>query len=180
MMSSQGSDFVPDPISTLLLAMQRIWYDRPQRSLEHLLHLIGSTSYHFLDALATLCASTPNCAAAATVMGSEDDRSRLYISAQPTASPELQALVHKLLDLVQSLPNTPSTVLDVPKNGFDVERLKSLQLDVATPDHQVVIAVFRACYTKFGESVTGEGGCRDLLTALPKPSGKRVRSRGEL
>ena len=178
-MSSQDS-FVPDPISTLLLAMQRIWYDRPQRSPEHLLHLIGSTSYHFLDALATLCAFTPDCAAAATVMGSEDDRSRLYISAQPTASPELQALVHKLLDLMQSLPNTPSTVLDVPRSGFNVEKLKSMSLDAATPDHQIIIAVFRACYAKFGESVTGEGGCRDILAALPKPSGKRARSRGEV
>ena len=176
-MSSQDT-FVPDPISTLLLAMQRIWYDRPQRSLEHLLHLIGSTSYHFLDALATLCAFTPDCSAAATVMGSEDDRIRLYISAQPTAPPELQALAQKLLDLMQPYASKSSTVLD-RKGGFGIETLKSMSLDTTTPDHQVIIAVFRACHTKFGESITGEGGCRDLLAALQKPS-KQAWSRGEL
>ncbi|KAI1791685.1 hypothetical protein LXA43DRAFT_390195 [Ganoderma leucocontextum] len=175
-MSSQDS-FVPDPIPTLLLAMQKIWHYRPERSLDNLLHLIGSKSYRFLDAIATLCTFTPECDAAAAMMGSEKDRGQLCISVRPAASPELQVLVQKLLPLVQSLPNTPSTLLDVSKAGFDISKmLKSL--DTATPDHQIIIAVFRACYPKFCASVTAKGGCPDLLAALPKHG--QTGFRGEL
>ncbi len=39
---------------------------------------------------------------------------------------------------------------------------------MATADHQVIITVYRACHAKFCASVTGEGGCRPLLEALPK------------
>ena len=178
-MSSQDS-FVPDPISTLLLAMERIWYSCPQKSLQHLLHLIDSTSYRFLDALATLCTFAPQCDAAAAVVGSEEGCAHLYISATPAASPELHALVRGLLPRVQALPGTPSTVLDVSKRGFDSRMLESLKPLTATPDHQIVVTVFRACHAKFRASVTGEGGCRALLAALRKQAKSEPKSRGEL
>ncbi|KAI1795144.1 hypothetical protein LXA43DRAFT_66191 [Ganoderma leucocontextum] len=161
-MSTPGS-LAPDPISTLLVAMESIWRDSPQKPLEHVSHVIGSRFYGFLDALATLCAFAPQCDAAAAVMGCERNDGRLYISVKPVASPELRVLVQELLDLVKSLPDTtPSTVLGVSE-GFDVETFKSL--DMATPDHQIIISIYRACHAKFRVCATR---CRALLTDLPK------------
>ena len=170
----------PDPIPTLLLAMERIWYSSPQKSLQHLLNLIKSTTYRFLDALATLCTFAPLCDAAAVVVGSEQGCAHLYISAQPAISPELQTLIRELLPHVQSLPGTPLTMLDVSKGGFNVGMLQTLKPLTTTPDHQIIIAVFRACHAKFRESVAGEGGCRALLSALRKQAKNQPKSRGEL
>ncbi|PIL24478.1 hypothetical protein GSI_14232 [Ganoderma sinense ZZ0214-1] len=59
--------------------------------------------------------------------GLQEGSGRLYISVQPAASPELQALVRELWPLVQSIsrPGTPSAVLDVLKGGFDIGMLES-------------------------------------------------------
>ncbi|KAM5538021.1 hypothetical protein V8D89_008218 [Ganoderma adspersum] len=114
------------------------------------------------------------------MVGSEEGCANLYISVRPAASPELQALVRELLPHVQSLPGTPSTVLDVSKGGFDVGMLESLKPLITTPDYQLIIAVFRACHAKFRASVTGEGECWALLAALRKQAHSQPKFRGKL
>ena len=153
-MATQGA--TPEIISSILLAVWRMYPPKPEQVLRHLVNPPPPNDYRYLDAFAALCSLVPQCeSASAAALKLGGDSIHLYIATTPLVPDTLRRAMVKWIQLIQQIPVTTASS------------------EAQTLIGNFITDVYRVCHTKLFDSIQCQREGEDFLEevlSMPEPN----------